>query len=130
MKRDVRIKRVYEPAQRDDGFRVLVDRVWPRGVSKDEAHIDLWAKDIAPSPELRKWFGHDPERWTEFRKRYEAQLNDADAEAQIQMIMNAAKHFDAITLVYGAKDEKHNQAVVLQRVFQRAMSPSVLRRRR
>ena len=119
MKHEVRIKRVYEPAQRDDGLRVLVDRVWPRGVSKDDAHLDIWAKDVAPSTELREWFGHDPKRWTEFEKRYESELRDGSAKAQIESIMKAAKEKRVITLLYGARDEQHNQAVVLQRVFQR-----------
>ena len=127
MKQAIRIKRVYEPAHRDDGFRVLVDRVWPRGVSKDDAHVDLWAKEIAPSTGLRQWFGHDPERWAEFEKRYDAELRDAGAESEIETIMNAAKGKSVITLVYGAKDEEHNQAVVLQKWFEKCARRSASR---
>jgi uncharacterized protein YeaO (DUF488 family) len=105
-----RIKRAYEAASREDGTRVLVDRLWPRGVTKGEAHINLWLKDIAPSKELRLWFGHDPSRWTEFRSRYLAELHSkTDLIASIRNLLEQG----TVTLVYGAKDEKHNHAVVL-----------------
>jgi uncharacterized protein YeaO (DUF488 family) len=104
------IRRVYEPAERSDGARVLVDRVWPRGVTKDEARLTLWLRDVAPSTELRRWFGHDPDRWPEFRKRYRAELADNSVALQpLRELMKAGP----VTLVYGAKDEAHNQAVVL-----------------
>jgi uncharacterized protein YeaO (DUF488 family) len=106
---DVRLKRAYAPPEPDDGRRVLVDRLWPRGVSKDRAHIDLWLKEIAPSTDLRKWFGHEPERWLEFRQRYLAELEGNPAVDQLRAI--AAE--GATTLIYGAKDEAHNEAVVL-----------------
>jgi uncharacterized protein YeaO (DUF488 family) len=107
---DVAVKRVYEAAEQADGRRVLVDRLWPRGVSKDEARLDLWLKDIAPSDDLRKWFGHDPDRWEEFRKRYRAELEDkGDAVGELKGLL--AKGM--VTLLYGAHDETHNNAVAL-----------------
>ncbi|MNE29825.1 hypothetical protein D3C80_1233160 [compost metagenome] len=104
------IKRAYEPASPLDGQRVLVDRLWPRGLSKERAAIDLWLKAIAPSTGLRQWFGHEPERWGEFQRRYHAEL-DANGEAvgQLEALIRAGK----TTLIYGAKDETHNDAVVL-----------------
>lgn len=109
---EYRLKRVYEPASRADGFRILVDRVWPRGVSKDEAALGLWLKDVAPSTELRKWFGHKPERWKSFEEKYRAEL-DRNADAVDQLLKQAREH-RTITLLFGAKDEEHNQAVVLR----------------
>ncbi|HEX7711306.1 MAG TPA: DUF488 domain-containing protein [Sphingomonadaceae bacterium] len=109
MTHTLHIKRIYEPPKRGDGARVLVDRVWPRGVSKDEAELDLWLKEIAPSTELRKWFGHDPERFAEFRKRYRDELKDKD-EAIAELAKLRPKN---VTLLYSAHDEQHNQAVVL-----------------
>jgi uncharacterized protein YeaO (DUF488 family) len=109
MAHKLKLKRAYEPAEPGDGRRVLVDRIWPRGVSKAEAHIDLWLKDVAPSTALRKWFGHEPERWTEFRERYRKELKDNPAVGELRQVM--AKGL--VTLVYGAKDTEHNQAVVL-----------------
>jgi uncharacterized protein YeaO (DUF488 family) len=116
---DIAIKRAYDPAAKSDGFRVLVDRVWPRGVSKERLKVRLWAKEIAPSTRLRRWFGHDPERWREFRKRYEAELRDSDAGARLRAIAREARDASRITLVYGAKDAEHNQAVVLRDAFER-----------
>ncbi|MCV3241050.1 DUF488 domain-containing protein [Mesorhizobium sp. ZC-5] len=110
----IRIKRVYEAPQAADGFRVLIDRVWPRGVSKDRAAVDLWMKEIGPSTELRKWFGHKPERWTEFQKRYEKELDDKQALLD-ELRLHAEK--GALTLVYSAKDEERNQAVVIKAVL-------------
>lgn len=109
-KHAIAIKRVYEPAADSDGQRVLVDRLWPRGLSKDKADVALWLKEIAPSTELRKWFGHDPDKWPEFRKRFRAELDD-NAEAVNELRGLAAK--GKVTLLYGAHDEKHNHAVVL-----------------
>lgn len=108
---NVRIKRVYEVPSADDGKRILVDRLWPRGLTKEKARIDLWLKDIAPSAELREWFGHDPEKWTEFQHRYEQEL-----EANKTVVAELRKELQAgaATLVYGAKDETHNDAVVLK----------------
>jgi|SRR5579884_731572 len=116
---EIHIKRAYESAAKGDGLRVLVDRVWPRGLSKDDLDIDLWAKELAPSTKLRQWFGHDPERWPEFRKRYEHELRESAAADEIRNIIASAKDKRAITLVYGAKDEEHNQAVVLKALFEK-----------
>ena len=109
---EFRLKRIYEPHARTDGCRVLVDRVWPRGVSKDEAALDLWLKEIAPSASLRKWFGHDPQRWEEFTARYRAELERN--EATVDRMLELAKKHPTVTLLFGAKDEEHNQAVVLR----------------
>ena len=104
------IKRVYEPVSAKDGYRILVDRLWPRGLSKERAAVDLWLKDIAPSTELRQWFGHDPGKWNEFRGKYSAELAaHADEIAQIRALAKRRR----VTLVYGARDTEHNDAVVL-----------------
>jgi uncharacterized protein YeaO (DUF488 family) len=104
------IKRVYEPVSPKDGYRILVDRLWPRGLSKDRAAVDLWLKDIAPSTELRRWFGHDPSKWDEFRRKYSAELaTHAEDVAQIRKLAKRRR----VTLVYGARDTEHNDAVVL-----------------
>jgi uncharacterized protein YeaO (DUF488 family) len=111
MKSKIHIKRVYDKPLKKDGCRVLVDRLWPRGVKKEEAALDEWIKDLAPSPSLRKWWAHDPVLWNEFQKRYEAELvSNKAVEAFIQ------EHNDkpVITLVYGARDKEHNHALVLQ----------------
>jgi uncharacterized protein YeaO (DUF488 family) len=110
MAKNVRIKRVYESATKNDGVRVLVDRVWPRGITKEKAALDLWLKEIAPSTGLRKWFGHDPARWDEFRKRYHQEL-DGNTEAVAQLKELIAK--GPVTLLYSAHDAEHNQAVAL-----------------
>jgi DNA-3-methyladenine glycosylase len=107
---NVSIKRVYEKPDSDDGYRVLVDRLWPRGVAKANAAVDLWLREIGPSDELRKWFGHDPERFAEFATKYHAELDDNPAMQQLRELI--ASH-GTVTLVYSAKDEEHNQAVVL-----------------
>jgi len=113
---DVGVKRVYEPPADEDGLRLLVDRVWPRGISKDEARIDQWLKDVAPSTALRKWFGHDPERWAEFRRRYRGELaENPDALEALRALVRGKR----ATLLYGARDEAHNQAVVLAEVLQK-----------
>lgn len=111
----VRLKRAYEPADESDGYRVLVDRLWPRGVSKAKAHLDLWMKDIAPSTELRRWFGHDPARWDEFERRYRVELAEPDQSQLVTALVDRAKH-GPLTLVYGARDTLHNEAVVLREV--------------
>ncbi len=107
----IQVKRVYEAAAPEDGWRVLVDRLWPRGVAREALKADLWLKEIAPSDELRRWFGHDPERWEEFRKRYCREL-DAKPELVAQLLDRAAA--GPVTLVYSARDEAHNQAVALR----------------
>lgn len=107
----VAIKRVYEPASDEDGFRILVDRLWPRGLTKEKAAVDLWLKEVAPSAELRKWFGHDPKKWSEFQRRYRAELNSN--EEAVRALKQAIGKGPA-TLVYGAHDERHNQAVALR----------------
>ncbi|CAH8772593.1 DUF488 domain-containing protein [Paenibacillus dendritiformis] len=107
-------KRIYEQADRSDGIRVLVDRIWPRGVSKEHAHLTAWMKDIAPSAELRKWFNHIPSKFPEFQRRYEAELTSAALQDDIWQLISWVQESD-VTLLYAAKDEQHNQAVVLQR---------------
>ena len=108
----IRIKRVYDAPEPKDGHRVLVDRLWPRGLTKDEAHVDAWMKDLAPSDELRRWFAHDPERFAEFRRRYREELRQEPARSQLAELARRAAR-ETISLVYGAKDVEHNNAVVL-----------------
>ena len=108
---NIRTKRVYEAPAKGDGARILVDRLWPRGLSKEKAQVDLWLKDIAPSTGLRKWFAHDAEKWQEFRRRYEAELERND-EQVAALREEAAK--GPVTLVYGARDTEHNEALVLK----------------
>jgi uncharacterized protein YeaO (DUF488 family) len=105
-----RIKRVYESAEPSDGVRVLVDRLWPRGVSKARARLDYWMKDIAPSPGLRRWFGHKPERFAEFRKRYRKEIAGSEALAELRKLGSRRR----VTLLFGARDTEHNEAAVLQ----------------
>lgn len=105
------VKRVYEPVAKSDGFCVLVDRLWPRGLSKKEAHIDLWLRDIGPSTALSKWFNHDPARWVEFQRRYHAELKKKTGLVP-ELKIRAKK--GTVTLLYSAKDEQHNQAVALR----------------
>ena len=107
----VRVKRIYEAPGNNDGWRVLVDRLWPRGVKKEKAHLDEWMKEIAPSNELRKWFGHKIGRWSEFQERYRAEL--AKNKELVAKLRAIEKSHGTITLLFGAKDEEHNQAVVL-----------------
>jgi uncharacterized protein YeaO (DUF488 family) len=109
----VRIKRAYEPPEKSDGMRILVDRVWPRGVKKEKLDTALWMKDAAPSDALRKWFDHDPAKWEEFRKRYLKELERPQAREMLTEIARSAKK-STVTLVYSARDERHNQAVVLK----------------
>lgn len=107
---NLKIKRVYEPSDKNDGTRILVDRLWPRGLTKAKAGVDIWLKELAPSAELRKWFGHDPDKWTEFKKRYRVEL--AENDEQLARLREEIKK-GTVTLLYGAKDEEHNDAVVL-----------------
>lgn len=113
---NIRIKRVYANPDVEDGARILVDRLWPRGMTRDKAHIDLWLKEIAPSTELRKWFSHDPAKWEVFRNRYLLEIKDNPVPvAQIRKMMSNG----TVTLVYGAKDVEHNEAIVLLDFFLR-----------
>ncbi len=112
LKNALRIKRVYDAPQASDGFRILIDGLWPRGMKKTDAAIDLWLKEIAPSKSLRAWFNHDPEKWMEFKKRYFQELNSK--QDSINLILEKSKTA-VITLLYSAKNEKYNNAVVLQR---------------
>lgn len=107
----MKIKRVYEKPSKQDGKRILVDRLWPRGLTKEKASVDLWLKEIAPSTVLRKWFGHEPDKWKEFQKRYQGELKNN--KEQVSLLKEQVKK-GPVTLVYGAKDEEHNEAVVLK----------------
>jgi uncharacterized protein YeaO (DUF488 family) len=114
----IRIKRVYEEPAPADGFRILVDRLWPRGVSKNKAQIDLWLKDLAPGTDLRAWFGHDPAKWDAFKHRYFRELEAADADSGTLGILVGHARSGPVTLVYAAKDERYNNAVALQEYLQ------------
>ena len=111
MRNMIKLKRAYEAVAEDDGQRILVERLWPRGVTKEKAKIDLWMKEISPSPELRKWFGHDPEKWTEFRRRYSSEL-EKQPDLIEQLRQKARK--GVVTFVYAARDEQHNSALLLK----------------
>lgn len=112
----IKIKRAYQSVEKEDGFRVLVDRMWPRGLSKEKAKIDLWLKDIAPSNDLRKWFAHDQKKWEEFQKRYKEELQTKNE--LIVKIKGLENDKETITLIYSAKDDKHNNALVLMDLIQ------------
>ena len=107
----IRLKRVYEPPDKKDGWRVLVDRLWPRGLTKEKAGVDVWMKEIAPSDALRKWFGHEAEKWSSFEKKYRAEL--ATKKDLLQELRKMEKEHGTVTLLFGRKDEKQNQAVVI-----------------
>lgn len=108
----IKLKRIYEKPERGDGFRILVDRLWPRGLSKEKAALDLWFKDLAPSHELRKWFDHDPQKWPEFQKRYKKEIaGNREALKELRRIVKPRKN---TTLLYAAKDEVHNEAVIIK----------------
>ena len=114
---NIKIKRVYEHPEQDDGMRILVDRLWPRGLTKKKASLDLWLKDIAPSTELRKWFAHDPDKWKRFRGRYQTEIrNNHDL---IKVLKQKARE-GTITLIYGARDQKHNEALVLKQFLEKS----------
>jgi uncharacterized protein YeaO (DUF488 family) len=124
MKREkpLKIKRVYDEPSEDDGTRVLVDRLWPRGLTRQRAAVGLWLKELAPTDALRKWFGHEPSRWTEFCSRYRAELGRNGAEiARLREVVRSGP----VTLVYGAKDEAHNNAVALLEYLHTAHDPSM-----
>jgi uncharacterized protein YeaO (DUF488 family) len=107
----IRVKRVYEEPKKEDGFRILVDRLWPRGFTKERAQADLWMKEIAPSDALRKWFGHEPEKWNEFAKRYRAELSKKkDLLTEVKLL---EQEHGTVTLLYGRNDEKQNQALLI-----------------
>ena len=108
------IKRVYDEPSKDDGTRILIDRLWPRGLSKEKARVDLWLKEIAPSTELRQWFAHDPAKWAEFETRYRAELRQNGEQLTV---LKQAIAKGTVTLLYGAKDEQHNDAIVLQELL-------------
>jgi uncharacterized protein YeaO (DUF488 family) len=112
MRRDVRVRRVFEAVSEDDGSRVLVDRVWPRGMSKASAHLDAWAKDVAPSTELRVWYQHEPAKFDEFRRRYLNELAEPDRAAAVDQLRELARH-DSVTLLTATRDVEHSQAAVL-----------------
>lgn len=117
----IQLKRIYETSAHDDGLRILVDRLWPRGVTKIAAHVDLWLKDIAPSPALRTWYGHDPARWDEFKRRYFAELEQRDAAVAELRDLAATQ---AVTFVYAAKDTAHTHALALKEFIERARGPA------
>jgi len=112
----IRLKRAYDDPARDDGSRVLVDRLWPRGVSREDAHLDEWMKEIAPTSDLRRWFGHDPDKWKEFKRKYFKELDDREELVRKLLDMAAER---TLTLVYGAKDEEHNNAVALKKYLEK-----------
>jgi uncharacterized protein YeaO (DUF488 family) len=112
----LRIKRVYAEPDKEDGVRILVDRLWPRGLTKEKANVDIWLKDISPSNDLRKWFGHDPAKWPEFKRKYKQELK-ANAEAFATLREQAKQR--TVTLLFGAKDEEHNEAVVLRELLEK-----------
>jgi uncharacterized protein YeaO (DUF488 family) len=124
---DVRLKRVYDPAEPVDGHRVLIDRLWPRGVSRDRAKLDEWERELAPSKELRQWFGHEPERFEEFRRRYIEELNGQ--RPRLTSLRRRARE-RTLTLVYAAHDTEHNDAVVLAEVLRRGLPRRETDRRR
>ncbi len=113
----IAIKRVYEVPAKSDGTRILVDRVWPRGITKAEADVHEWLKEVAPSTELRKWFNHDPAKWPEFEAKYEKELKTNAALSELITLAKKGK----VTLIYSARDEEHNQAVVIAKVVQKAL---------
>ena len=123
MMNEFRCKRIYEPTADTDGFRVLVDRLWPRGIRKENARINLWAKEIAPSKELRKWFSHDPAKYDTFKKLYRQELNKNPASQEFKNLCMQKAQDQQVTLLYGAKDEKYNHAVVLKEWLEERTDP-------
>jgi uncharacterized protein YeaO (DUF488 family) len=110
----IKLKRVYEAPAKDDGTRILLDRLWPRGLTKEKAHVDLWLKEVAPSTDLRKWFAHDPAKWPEFKTRYRAELKQ---NSKPVALLKAAIAKGPAILLYGAKDQEHNEAIVLHELL-------------
>ncbi|SDQ12012.1 DUF488 domain-containing protein [Virgibacillus salinus] len=116
----VQMKRIYEKVEKNDGVRVLVDRVWPRGMSKEDAHLDHWMKEVGPSNELRKWFGHDPDKYDAFKKKYKEELKNGDQQEELQKLKELTKQYNKnLTLLFAAKDEQYNQARVLKEILDR-----------
>lgn len=115
----IQLKRIYEPVEETDGIRILIDRLWPRGVKKETAHIDEWMKEIAPSTDLRKWFDHDPAKWQEFIARYSVELKQNDTVNHLAQLINKN---DTVTLLYAAHDEQHNHALVLHQFITTSLS--------
>lgn len=111
----IKVKRIYEEVSKDDGFRILIDKLWPRGLKKEDAFIDEWNKELAPTDALRKWFNHDPELWPEFQKKYKAELNKNET---VNTFIETHRDKKVITLVYAAKDEQRNHALVLKKFLQ------------
>ena len=113
----VKLKRIYEKPEKSDGFRILVDRLWPRGVSKEKTALDLWLKNIAPSSTLRKWFGHDHKKWLGFQRKYKSEIMvNKETLSQLKEIIKKRKN---VTLLYASKDEKHNEAIVIKNLLTR-----------
>lgn len=119
----IKVKRVYEKPEKDDGIRILVDRLWPRGMTKEKAAVDLWLKNIAPSTALRKWFNHEPNKWEEFRVRYHLELKDNKESA---LVLKEQMKRGTVTLLYAAKDEAHNEALVLKELFRIEATDTIL----
>lgn len=117
----LKIKRAYDKSESADGERILIDRLWPRGVSKERAHLDEWQKDLAPSTELRKWFGHDPKKWAEFKKRYAKELEAPEKKKLLEDIARRATN-GTVTLIYGAKDTEHSDVKVLEELITKMMA--------
>ena len=113
----IKIKRVFDEAESGDGYRILVDRLWPRGLAKEKAKVNLWIKEVAPSDELRKWFSHDPAKWEDFKKRYEAELKDKTV--LLNQIRRIEGEKETVTLLYGTKEREHNNAVALHLILQK-----------
>jgi uncharacterized protein YeaO (DUF488 family) len=122
---DVRLKRAYDPATQADGYRVLIDRLWPRGVSRERANLDAWEKELAPSTQLREWFGHEPGRFDEFRRRY---LGELRSQRSALTALRRRARTGTVTLVYAAGDEEHNDAIVLAEVLRRGLPGNSARR--
>jgi len=119
----IKVKRVYDLPSGDDGERFLVERLWPRGVTREAAHLTAWLKDLAPSPTLRQWFGHDLKRWAEFQKRYEKELQTPEKQALLRQLADKARR-GTVTLIFAARDTEHNSAVVLKNLIERYLRPA------
>ncbi|MBO0467353.1 DUF488 domain-containing protein [Enterococcus plantarum] len=115
----IQIKRAYEKARPNDGYRILVDRLWPRGMSKEKEQLDLWLKEIAPSNDLRKWFNHEPDKFPLFKEKYLIELQSGEAHIACQKLLDITREYPAITLIYGAKDEVYNNAAVLKEMVEK-----------
>ena len=114
------VRRVYDSTTASTGKRILVDRVWPRGIKKEALHLDLWLRDLAPSTPLRKWFGHDPKRWEEFQRRYRTELRRPEQQGRLNELITLARR-GPVTLLYSARDEEHNQALALRSVLEESL---------